>query len=131
MPPTKALFVTSELAGLAKAGGLGEVSAGLPAALRDRGLDVRILMPAYRDVVAKLPDVRWSGVLPGRAGIPPARLGEVRLSGGMPLYLVASPSLYDRRGTPYCTSEGGLERRIQRRSTQFYSPTELQRGAWK
>jgi starch synthase len=102
----KALFVTSEVAGLAKAGGLGEVSAGLPLALRQRGIDVRILMPAYREVIAKLPCIDWFGDLPGRAGIPPARLGETRLPDGTILYLVAVPSLFDRRGTPYCTPEG-------------------------
>jgi starch synthase len=102
----KVLFVTSEVAGLAKAGGLGEVSAGLPLALRQRGIDVRLLMPAYRDVMARLPDIVWSGTLPGRAGIPPARLGETRLADGTILYLVAAPSLFDRRGTPYCTPEG-------------------------
>jgi starch synthase len=106
VPPVRALFVTSEVAGLAKAGGLGDVSAGLPLALRQRGIDVRVLMPAYREVLAKLPDVSWIGDLPARAGIPPARLGEVRLPDGMILYLVGAPSLFDRRGTPYCTPEG-------------------------
>jgi starch synthase len=102
----KALFVTSEVAGLAKAGGLGEVSAGLPLALRQRGIDVRILMPAYREVIAKLPNIDWTGDLPGRAAIPPARLGQTQLPDGTVLYLVAAPSLFDRRGTPYCTPEG-------------------------
>jgi glycogen synthase len=63
----KSLFVASEVAGLAKAGGLGEVSAGLPFALRQRGIDVRVLMPAYHEVIAKLPNVNWFGDLPGRA----------------------------------------------------------------
>lgn len=106
MPPLKSLFVTSEVAGLAKAGGLGEVSAGLPLALRQRGIDVRVLMPAYDEVFAKLPHVNWFGDLPGRACIPAARLGEARLANGMILYLIASPTLFERRGTPYCTPEG-------------------------
>jgi starch synthase len=76
--PLNSLFVTSEVAGLAKAGGLGEVSAGLPLALRQRGIDVRVLMPAYHEVIAKLPNVSWLGDLPGRASIPVARLGEAR-----------------------------------------------------
>ena len=67
MPPMKSLFVTSEVAGLAKAGGLGEVSAGLPLALRQRGIDVRILMPAYHEVIAKLPNVDWFA-RPARTG---------------------------------------------------------------
>ena len=104
--PLKSLFVTSEVAGLAKAGGLGEVSAGLPLALRQRGIDVRVLMPAYHEVIAKVPSVNWFGDLPGRACIPAAWLGEVRLDNGMMPYLVASPTLFERRGTPYCTPEG-------------------------
>ncbi|MFO1023919.1 MAG: glycogen synthase GlgA [Acetobacteraceae bacterium] len=106
MAAIRVLFVTSELAGLAKAGGLGDVSAGLPLALRQRGVDVRIVMPAYEEVLAKLPGIEWAGELPGRSGIPTARLGQVRLPDGVILYLVAEPSLFERRGTPYCTPEG-------------------------
>ena len=106
MGQVKVLFVTSEVAGLAKAGGLGEVSAGLPLALHHRGIDVRLLMPAYSEVVARLPSIDWFGDLPARAGIPSARVGEARLSDGVRLYLVSSPALFERRGTPYCTPEG-------------------------
>jgi starch synthase len=100
------LFGTSEFAGLAKAGGLGDVAAGLPVALRRLGADVRVLLPAYRSVLAQLPDVAWIGRLPGRGAIPACRIGEARLPNGLMLYLVAAPSLYDRDGTPYCTPEG-------------------------
>ena len=106
MPPVSVLFVTSELAGLAKAGGLGDVSAELPLSLCRRGIDVRILMPAYPQVLAMLPSIRWFGHLPARTGIPAARLGEARLADGMILYLVGAPALFDRQGTPYCTPEG-------------------------
>lgn len=102
----KVLFVTSEFAGLAKAGGLGDVSAGLPVALRRLGIDVRVLMPAYADVLAKLPAVNWIGRLPGRADLPRCRIGEVHLANGLMLYLVGAGSLYERRGTPYCTPHG-------------------------
>ena len=100
------LFVTSEIAGLAKAGGLGDVAAGLPPALRRLGIDVRVLMPAYRAVLAQLPEVAWIGRLPGHAGMPGCRIGEALLPNGVTLYLVGAPSLYDRDGTPYCTPEG-------------------------
>ena len=79
MSSMKVLFVTSEFSGLAKAGGLGEVSAGLPLALRLRGIDVRVLMPAYPDVIAKLPDITWFGRLAGRAAIPGCRIGTAVL----------------------------------------------------
>jgi starch synthase len=75
-------------------------------ALRQRGIDVRILMPAYQDVTAKLPAIDWSGDLPGRAAIPAGRLGRALLPDGTILYLIDAPSLFDRRGTPYCSPEG-------------------------
>jgi starch synthase len=100
------LFVTSEFAGLAKAGGLGDVAASLPVALRMLGADMRVLLPAYPSVLAQLPDIDWIGRLPGRGAIPGCRIGEARLPNGLVLYLIGAPSLYDRDGTPYNTPEG-------------------------
>ena len=65
----KVLFATSEFADFAKAGGLGEVSAGLPRALRRRDIDIRVLMPAYPEVISKASDITVVAHLPGRAGI--------------------------------------------------------------
>ncbi|MBU1327035.1 glycogen synthase [Patescibacteria group bacterium] len=44
------LFVTSEVAGVYKLGGLADVSASLPVALTQIGVDVDVAMPYYRDV---------------------------------------------------------------------------------
>ena len=49
------LFVTPECTPLVKTGGLGDVSASLPAALRAAGVDARILMPGYPQVMDALP----------------------------------------------------------------------------
>ena len=46
----KVLFVTSEISDYVQTGGLGEVSAALPRALRALS-DVRILVPGYRQVL--------------------------------------------------------------------------------
>ncbi|MFH1604532.1 MAG: glycogen/starch synthase, partial [Pseudomonadota bacterium] len=50
--PLRILFATSECAPLVKTGGLGDVSAALPATVRTLGLDIRILLPGYRQVLA-------------------------------------------------------------------------------
>ena len=41
----RALFATSEIAPWVKTGGLGDVSAALPAALRQAGVDAQVLVP--------------------------------------------------------------------------------------
>jgi len=96
----KVLFATSEFADFAKAGGLGEVSAGLPRALRRRDIDVRVLLPAYPEVIAKLVDINVVAYLPGRGGIDACSIGEARTDDGLVLYLVLEPSLYQRTGSP-------------------------------
>jgi starch synthase len=65
----KVLFVTSELAPLAKAGGLGDVAGALPGSLRDLGLDVRVIMPLYKQIkdryTEQLRFVRWAMIRMG------------------------------------------------------------------
>ncbi|MES1205427.1 MAG: glycogen/starch synthase, partial [Pseudomonadota bacterium] len=43
----KVLFIASEVAPFRKTGGLADVAGALPKALRQRGLDVRVVMPLY------------------------------------------------------------------------------------
>jgi starch synthase len=102
----KILFATSEFADFTKSGGLGEVAAGLPRALRRLGADVRILMPGYPGVLAKAPEIRLIGTLPGRSAIPPCRLGQIRTADGLIVYVLLAPSLYQRRGTAYSRPDG-------------------------
>ncbi len=47
------LFVSAEVSPFAKVGGLADVAAALPRALHGLGVDVRIAMPKYRQVVGK------------------------------------------------------------------------------
>jgi starch synthase len=55
----KVLFVTSEVSGLFKKGGLGDVSHELPLALSRLGVDVSVILPFYEDI--KLRDVSCVG----------------------------------------------------------------------
>jgi starch synthase len=48
MDSLKILFMSVEVAPLAKVGGLADVAGSLPKDLRAKGHDVRILMPSYR-----------------------------------------------------------------------------------
>ena len=102
----KVLFATSELADYAKAGGLGEVSAGLPRALRRRNMDIRVLLPGYSEVIAKAGDIAVVAHLPGCANIGSCCIGETRTADGLVLYLVLEPTLYQRPGSPYAGPEG-------------------------
>jgi starch synthase len=92
------LFVTPEYAPLTKTGGLGDVSAALPAALRAQGVDVRVLLPGYPQVLEGAKTVE-------RATL--RVLGfDVRLLEGEGLWLLDCPPLYRRDGGPYQDAAG-------------------------
>src|SRR3712207_5985283 len=63
------LFVTPEMSDFTRIGGLGEVSAALPRALRT-GADVRVMIPGYRDVLSSGRSIEIVGRLPARWHIP-------------------------------------------------------------
>ncbi|MGH7731283.1 MAG: glycogen synthase GlgA [Candidatus Eiseniibacteriota bacterium] len=104
MNPMRICYVTSELAPLAKVGGLADVSGALPRELRARGHDVRVFLPLYRTVreggAALTPDPLLRNV--------PLQLGRrtfhysivaTRLPGSdLEVRLVDCPALYDRPG---------------------------------
>jgi starch synthase len=100
------LFATSECAPLVKTGGLGDVSAALPAALAALGTDVRILLPAYRAVLAQLPACREIARFPASADFPESRLLQSTTASMLPLYALDCPPLYDRDGGPYQNGAG-------------------------
>ena len=87
-----------------KTGGLGDVSAALPPALRDLGLDARVLLPGYSAVLAAEPAAREAARLDVLGE--PVRILESKLPSGVPLLILDAPRLYKRSGGPYQADDG-------------------------
>ena len=102
----RVLFATSEAAPLIKTGGLGDVSAALPAALHGLGVDVRVLLPGYPQVIKALPSLQPAAAFPALSGFPPARLLSGAMPDGVPLWVIDCPELYLRGGGPYQDEHG-------------------------
>jgi starch synthase len=101
------LFVTSEAYPLIKTGGLADVSGSLPAALRDLGHDVKILIPGYPAVLAKLKNSRPLANVSPLPFVDSVNLvaGEMP-DNGVPVLVIDCPSLYMRDGGPYLNTLG-------------------------
>src|SRR4051812_27975493 len=103
----RVLFVTSEVFPFAKTGGLGDVSAALPAALAELGIDIRVLMPAYPEALKRashLEEITRLGPVLGYSGV---RLLQTHLPGSrVPVLMVDCPELYNRPGGPYQDEAG-------------------------
>ncbi len=106
LPPLRILYATPECAPLVKTGGLGDVAGALPLALRQIGLDARVLLPGYPAVLAALPGARNAGRIDAIARLPAAQLLEAELPQGVPAWVVDCPALYDRDGGPYQDAGG-------------------------
>src|SRR2546421_7506089 len=103
-PAVSALYVAPECARLVRTGGLGDACGALPAALRAAGIDARVLIPGYREVLehAHEPIAAVSAL-----GIQ-ARLLRAALPGsGVPMLGIDCPRLYVRPGGPYQDQHGG------------------------
>jgi starch synthase len=101
----KVLFATSEITPLVKTGGLADVSSALPPAVAGLGVDVRVLVPGYPQVMQALKTKGRVAALPGLPGMPPAQLLASKLPSGLPL-LVIDCAVYDRVGGPYQDAAG-------------------------
>ncbi len=103
------LFAASEAFPFIKTGGLGDVVHSLPIALNELGEDVRLVLPAYRDVLASVDSLKELGYwdLPGAGVTHRVRVLQAHHEGlGDYLYLIDVPSLFDRAGNPYVHSDG-------------------------
>ena len=101
------LFAASEAHPLIKTGGLADVAGSLPPALSSLGCDVRLIMPAYRDAVARAPhprrliDIELDG-----SGMRVALLETLLPGTAIKTWLVDYPPAFDRPGNPYLDSTG-------------------------
>ena len=104
----KILFASSEVHPLIKTGGLADVSASLPIALRQNGQDVRIILPAYRQCLEALDEIRTVATVKLEGFHLPVEILESTLpDSDVTLWLLNSPQHFDRDGGPYGPDHGG------------------------
>src|SRR5690348_10186057 len=100
--PLRICFTASEVAPLAKTGGLADVAGALPRSLHRQGRDVRVFMPYYSSVA--LDGAQRTAV--EEVQNVPVQLGSQRLlfslystrvaGSDLPIYLVSCPAMYER-----------------------------------
>jgi starch synthase len=99
------LLVASEAMPLAKTGGLGDMVSAYAAALRDAGVDVSILLPAYPSALEQAagvtPVCRIGGLPGGDARLLRAQMPD----SGVPVLLLQMDHLF-RRDHPYVDAHG-------------------------
>lgn len=97
----KILVAAAEAAPLAMAGGLGDVIGSLPLALKNLGCQVVVVLPAYRQALARIAEYKLT------TRNLPIRMGKMnlnadilvgRLAPGVPVCLVRQDDFFDRSG---------------------------------
>lgn len=102
----KILFAASEIYPLIKTGGLADVAGALPIALRSKGLDVKLIMPAYQGILEKVEPIHNSTNLGNPFGVGDLILLETRLlNTDIPIFLVQCQALFERDGGPYVNQD--------------------------
>jgi len=109
------LFVASEMEPLAKTGGLADVIGILPKRLKELGLDVRVVIPYYKEVERNLKRLKYKvKALRAKEIIIPidwipykGKIKETTI-GGVTVYFLCNDKLYGREQI-YGTSTGDFE----------------------
>jgi len=114
--PLRVLIVSSEVAPFASTGELGRSVRGLASALKNLGVDVRVVMPKYRDLktnvfglIRLVPKMRIRSV--NRFG--ETAIYRAELPGDLPIYFIEKDKYFDREylyGSPEEAYEDNAER---------------------
>lgn len=99
------LYISSEAFPLIKTGGLADVAGSLPNELLKNEQDIRLLLPAYSEVLTK---IKSRKIIASTSYYNlPVNIIETRLSGtNITAWLVDCPALFDRPGGPYTDQHG-------------------------
>ena len=100
----RVLSVASEIQPLIKTGGLADVVAALPGALRPLGIHLKTLVPGYPAVRRAVPELAELLDLGSLGGGPARILGAE--AGGLDLLVLDAPHLFERPGGPYGDASG-------------------------
>lgn len=100
------LFVASEVYPLVKTGGLADVAGSLPEVLRQKGMDVRLLLPAYADVLSGLEAPAETLIELHLAGYDVCILKTCLPGTQLEVWLLDHPLFSARPGNPYHDEEG-------------------------
>jgi len=102
---SKILYISSEAFPLIKTGGLADVAGSLPPALLKKKQDVRLLLPAYPEVLNKI--TRKKICSTSVYYNLPVQIIETRLIGtNVIVWLVDCPAVFNRPGGPYADARG-------------------------
>jgi starch synthase len=102
--PMQVLAVASEIYPLVKTGGLADVAAALPKALKAEGIETITLVPGYPDVLSALVRADEVAVYAKFYG-DPARVLRGSAA-GLELFVLDAPHLFARPGNPYLAPDG-------------------------
>ena len=101
------LFAASEIYPLIKTGGLADVAGALPVALRAKGHDVKLIMPAYKGILEKVEPIHKKTNLGNPFGVGDLLLLETRIiENDTPIFLLQCQTLFERDAGPYVDEDG-------------------------
>ncbi len=126
-PKITVFYLATEVVPYAKTGGLADVAGALPIALRQRGVDIHVVMPHYpRFTPAERFGLQDTGLrfdvwLGGQRHTAYVLKGENR---GVPVYFIGNPEFFDREQL-YGTPQGDYPDNAERFAFFSYAALEL------